>query len=359
MTNSPLLNQKSSFCCAIFLATLILHAGCQSDEKVNQVESTFTFEIEEFELFANFDQHGLVQPAQIEILPNSNLAVLDSQTNKVHLLTIDGETLNTFGREGNGPGEFQRATQLLYSENYLYVVDANLRQIKQFSYSGDFIQSFDVDTGMYDPYVTLENDEAYFTMTMGENGNLIRKTDLIRELTYHFGEAPGNEFRPGNFEEEVRILRRGEVPGFMKNLIKKHYNNNHLYVFLNTLSRLQKYTSEGRLLWDKEINMPVNQVIFDNAVEQAHGPDGEWGIPGFQYTMTMKVYDNEPYLLWNSTDGFPQKLVKTDTDGLVKTIHKFQDNDFMFSDFSIDSKNDILYLIDSETGQIYRTKLPE
>lgn len=359
MTNAPLLNQKSFFCGAIFLATLIFHAGCQSDDKANQLEGTPTFEIEEFELFADFDQHGLVEPIQIELLPNSNLAVLDWQTNKILLLNGEGELLETFGGEGRGPGEFQRATQLLYSENYLYVVDANLRQINQFSYSGDFIQSFDVDTGMYQPYVTLMNDESYFMMTMGENDNLIRKVDINTETTYYFGEALGKEYIRGNFEEEVRILRRGEVPGFMKNEITKHYNNHHLYVFLNTLSRLQKYNPEGRLLWDKEIIMPVNQVIFDNAVERAHGPEGEWGIPSFKFILSMKVIDGEPYLLWNSTDGFPQKLVKTDVDGHLLKIIKIQDNDSSFSDFSIDSINNILYLIDSETGQIFRTKLPD
>ncbi|PWN05035.1 6-bladed beta-propeller [Rhodohalobacter mucosus] len=350
------MNQKYSFCCAIFLTIIIFHASCKSDEKAKQVETTSTFEIEELELFADFDQHGLVRPVQIEILPNSNLAVLDSQTNKVHLLTTDGEILNTFGREGNGPGEFQRATQLLYSENYLYVVDANLHQINQFSYSGDFIKRIDVDPAMYQTYVTLMNDESYYTMTMGENGSLIKKSDVNSGATHFFGKAPGDEFQPGNFEKELRTLQRGEIPDFMKNDITKHISGDHLYVFLNTLGRLQKYTSEGRLLWDKEINMPVNQAIFDNAVEQAN--DAEWGIPSFKYILSIKVIDKEPYLLWNSTDGFPQNMVKTDADGQLLKIIKIHDNDSSFSDFSIDSKNNILYLIDFETGQIYRTKLP-
>lgn len=357
MTNALLMNQKSSFCCAIFLATLILNAGCQSDKKANQIESTSTFEIEELELFADFDQHGLVRPVQIEILPNSKLAVLDSKTNKVHLLTIDGEIHNTFGREGNGPGEFQRATQLLYSENYLYVVDANLHQINQFSFSGDFIQSIDVDIGpLFQTYVTLINDESYYTMTMGENGNLIKKSDVNTGATHFFGKAPGDEFQPGNFEKELRTLQRGEIPDFLKNDITKQFSGDHLYVFLNTLGRLQKYTPEGRLLWDKEINMPVNQAIFYNAIEQANV--AEWGIPSFKYILSIKVIDKEPYLLWNSTDGFPQNIVKTDADGQLLKIIKIHDNDSSFSDFSIDTKNNILYLIDSETGQIYRTNLP-
>ena len=353
-----MLKQQNYFFLSLYFVMIIL-TGCKNTDNEHQTNHHESIIIEDFELFVGFDHHGLVRPVQVEVLSDGNVAVLDNQTNLVHIFNTEAKMITSFGGEGRGPGEFQQATQLLYSENYLYVVDANLRQINQFKYSGEFIQSFDVDTGMYLPYVTMMNDESFFTMTMGENGSLIKKINVNTGSTNYIGEAIGEEYRPGNFEEEVRTLRNGEVPGFMKNEITKHFNNNHLYVFLNTLSRLQKYTPDGRMLWDMEIHMPVNQAIFDDAVDRAHGPEGEWGVPAFKYILSMKVFENEPYILWNYIDGFQQALVHIDKDGQVTTIYKIQNGSSVLIDFSFDTYNDILYAIDSESGQVYRTRLPQ
>lgn len=351
---------KYHFLSSSVLIVIVFFLGCQNSSKDqisdNNIEPV---EIGEFELFADFDQHGLVRPVQLEMLPNGYVAVLDNQTNKVYILDFDGEIVTSFGGEGRGPGESLNAMQLQASDDYLYVVDSNLRRINQFSHEGELIQSFNFDTGRFRPYVTVKDNGSYFTMTMGSNDALVRLVDLQSDSTYYFGEAMGEEYQPGDLEIERRVLQRGELPDLMKNQITKYYSSDHLYVFLDVYSRLQKYTKQGDLVWEQPIDMPVNQIIFDKVVERAHEPESAGGVPVLRYILSMKIVEEKPYLLWYPADDHPQSLVKTDENGNIEAIFHLQDDEFVFFDFSIDSENNFLYLIESETSQIYRTKLPD
>jgi len=143
-------------------------------------------EIVDFELFADFDQHGLIRLVQLEMLPNGDVAVLDNQTNKVHILNFDGEIATSFGGQGSGPGESLSAMQLQVSDEYLYVVDSSQRRINQFRHDGEFIQSFNFDTGIFRPYVTIKDQASYFTMTMGKYAALVRLTDKQNDSAKYF-----------------------------------------------------------------------------------------------------------------------------------------------------------------------------
>ncbi|WP_290875130.1 6-bladed beta-propeller [Gracilimonas sp.] len=333
-------------------------SSCERTDNENPTNNRESIVIENLELFSDFDRHGLVRPVQIETLPNGNVAVLDNQTNKVHILDINGKIITSFGGEGRGPCESLSAMQLQISDEAIYVVDSNQRRINQFNHEGGCVQSFNFDTGIFRSYVTVKDSESYFTMSMGKNGALVRLVDLHGDSTYYFGEAMGKEYRPGDLEVERRTLQRGGIPDLMKNEITKYFSDDHLYVFLNVYSRLQKYTEQGDLLWDQEIDMPVNEAIFEKVVERAHEPESQGGVPVLRYILSMKVVDDQPYLLWYPVDDYPQHLVKTNKDGDLETIFDIRNDEFVFFDFTLDSRNNILYLIDSETSQIYRTKMP-
>lgn len=341
---------------SIILLTLFL-SDCQKGNNKKNPSNIEPINVGEIELFADFEQHGLARPVQIESLPNSKIALLDNQTNKILILNSKGELLNSFGGEGKGPGETLNAMQLQKSNDYLYVIDSNLRSINQFSHIGDYIRSFNFDTGRFRPYVTVMNEASYFRMAMGKSDKLIGRVDAKTDSAQYFGKALGKEYLPTDLEAERKILQKGEIPEFMRNQVTMYYSDDYLYVFLNVYSRLQKYTKEGKLLWDQVIDMPVNQAIFDKVVERAHDPESRFGVPVLRYILSMKVADGKPYLLWYPVDEHPQLLVKTDDNGKLETVYHIEDEEFIFFDFSIDSQNDFLYLIE-ETGQVYRTKLP-
>jgi hypothetical protein len=54
--------------------------------------------------------------ADIEIDDAGNVYLLDSQLSEVKIFTADGEFLRSIGREGEGPGEFRRASTIFFTK---------------------------------------------------------------------------------------------------------------------------------------------------------------------------------------------------------------------------------------------------
>lgn len=342
------------YTCFAILVVITFLSSCQHESET-QVSTVHPIEIVNLQLFVDFEQHGLRVPWQIESLPNGKIAVLDNSSNEVLIIGPDGELINSFGGTGRGPGEFIRPNALQKSDNYMYVIDSDLLRINQFSLSGEFVQSYNIDTRQG---VTVKDELTYFDRAMGKEGSLIKKINKEENSTYFIGEAMGEEDQHRDLDREKNVLSRGEIPNSFKNTITMYYSDPHLYVFLDAFSRLQKYTKDGDLVWDQSIELPENEIIFNEVVERAKKPGPPGAVPVYRYITSMKVIEGHTYLFWVPVEKHPRKLVKVDSDGNLDSIYHIPEEVPTFSDFSIDTENDLLYLIAPELGQIYRTNYP-
>jgi len=335
--------------------------SCQTDNMEAPLSLTEIdhIEIKEPQLFADFNEDSLITPWQIELSQDNRIFVLDIQTNHVHVFDQDGNLDLSFGGRGRGPGEFIGARYLQLSEDQVYVIDIDLLRINIFNHGGDFLKAIQFDTGLFRRFVTVVDEETYFAAAMGKDGKLIRKVSTGSDSAFFFGEAMGEEYQPRDMDLERRKLQQGEIPDLFKNEITLYYSNGYLYVYLDAYSRLQKYSTEGSLVWDRPIILPVNQIIFENVVKRAQEPGPPGSVPSLQYITSMKVYDEFAYLFWVPVDNYPRQLVQTDVNGNVNLIYHIPEPEPMFSDFAISSENNLLYLIAPETGQIYRSYISD
>lgn len=334
--------------------------GCQTDnmESPLNTDEINIIELKDLELIIDFEEYGLVMPWQIEFTKDGRIFVLDIQTN--HILVFDpyGNLVNRFGGQGRGPGEFIGARYLQISKNHIYVIDIDLLRINIFKHSGEFLQAFNFDTGMFRRVITVIDEESYFTAAMGKEGNLVKKVHSNSDSIFFFGEAKGGEYLPGDMDLERKKLQQGEIPDLFKNELTMYYSNNYLYVYLNAYSRLQKYSSDGRLVWDQSVILPVNQIIFEKVVSRAQEVGSTGSVPNLQYITSMKVYDECVYLFWVPVDNYPRQLLKTDSNGNVVVIYHILETEPMFFDFVVDPENEMLYFIAPEMGQIYSVSIP-
>ena len=337
---------------------MISLVGCQPSDNQSILESIEPFEIDKPVIFVESINQGLYLPGQIVLLDNGYIAVLDYPTNEVLVFDPEAELINRFGGEGQGPGETVAARYLQKTENYLYVIDPDLLRVNQFSKAGNFIKTFSFDTGMAERIISVKNGGVYFQAAMGENGTLIRKTDTKSGSTQNFGKAMGEEYRPGDMEIERRRLQQGEIPELFKNRVTMYFSNDHLYVFLGSYSLLQKYTAEGELIWESQINLPVNDRIFERAVERAREPGAPGTVPTWRFITSMKVISGNIYLLWTPFEETPRQLVSVNESGEIDRIYHIPEKEPMFADFTIDPENNLIYFTAPETGQLYRSRLP-
>lgn len=82
--------------------------------------------------------------ADVCLVGKDTLAIVDSKTPSVFLVTLDGEVLGTVGREGLGPGEYVEPRAVTYAERALFVTDPRLSRITQFDLAGDLVGTYSV-----------------------------------------------------------------------------------------------------------------------------------------------------------------------------------------------------------------------
>ncbi len=78
-----------------------------------------------------------VARSQLAVTPDGKIAVLDRQGSKVSVFGSDGAPLASFGREGDGPGEFRNPTSLaILGDGTVAVHEYQKRALQRFTLDG-------------------------------------------------------------------------------------------------------------------------------------------------------------------------------------------------------------------------------
>lgn len=83
------------------------------------------------ERMSAFDQNRIYK--RIAADEHGRVFIADIQQLKIHIFDSDGTWLQSLGRQGRGPGEFQQISKIDIVSNQLYTIDANQRRINVFS----------------------------------------------------------------------------------------------------------------------------------------------------------------------------------------------------------------------------------
>lgn len=83
------------------------------------------------EMKSAFDQNRVYK--RIAADEHGRVFIADIQQLKIHVFDSDGSWIQSIGRQGRGPGEFQQISELKIVSDQLYAIDANQRRINVFS----------------------------------------------------------------------------------------------------------------------------------------------------------------------------------------------------------------------------------
>lgn len=227
------------FLSAIILTSVILYTGCMSDVDPDSGIPVVSLDSEEIERIRQ-ESFSLNPSAEyhdslfIEKIPAVDIdsegrvyvAAERHQIRSVYVFSQEGELLDTLGRYGNEPGEFESIQNIQIEDNKLYVFDDHLRRVTPFNLSDqsiDDIVEFDKSMvrvledsveffstpiqywseGRYliefkdDQNPALHSDRIQFYRLGDENGD-ISETDLfdLKADNYLVGDYAG---RPSAF----------------------------------------------------------------------------------------------------------------------------------------------------------------
>lgn len=251
----------------LLLLLSFLLISCNSDKSESKKQEVQRLKIDQLEVVADFESHGLVQPYAVNVMQNGNVLAIDGNLKEVVIIKPNGELSTRFGQEGKGPGEFVMPLDIQFLGNTINIIDVNQYKVLTFDSNGVFEDSYSYKTNSVKRKIVLIGDQKYVSNAEGLNDNLLEIVNLVNDSTMYFGEAKGRSIEVMDFQKEVKALSNGDIPSVFKNSTTVYHENDFIYAFLDSYSELRKYSLSGELIWEKKIDMPYMEEILESTVK--------------------------------------------------------------------------------------------
>lgn len=197
------------------------------------------------------------KPGDIAGDSEGNLYVLDASNYRVQKFDNKGKYLLTFGRSGQGPGEFLWPLSIdLDKEDNIYVADWRNCRLEVFSSHGEYIRSIKLITPVHRIRLLRSGEIAIMNPRVGRNNSsyeefedgskpflpLIKTIDESGKVTNKFGEG-------------ILFKTFPSVNGGNRLIFTKDDDDN-IYLTLLFQNRIEKFTSEGKLVFKTSRPVP-------------------------------------------------------------------------------------------------------
>jgi len=331
--------------CVLFVIPLIAFWGCEKKTGNSAPPVVQEIEVDTLMVFASYDDHGITRPSKITVFNSGDVAVSDIQQNNVSVISQSGNLKFKMGREGRGPGEFTNIHYIYDTDQTITVVDRQQYMASRFDHSGEFLNSYPLDTRGISSETTIVEDSIY--VAGGEDGKLLKVVDLKQDSTLLFGEQKTMQPESIDLQQSLSQLKGGEIPDFFKNQFTVRSDGEHIYAYLNSYSDLRKYTRSGKLVWEKHVDLPYNQVLYDQLMEISKTVSN--GVPVLMYILDFNVIDDSIFFLsYLPSREDPQVLVRTNSEGEIDAIYTLPTTYGYASGFDIDPQTGIMYFANTD-----------
>jgi hypothetical protein len=200
-----------------------------------------------------------------------NFYVMDYESKKILKYDPEGKHLLSFGREGQGPGEFRSLSVPRFDkDNNLYIYDTSGRRISFFDRDGNYLRQITVKERYIDPFVNSKGFIVANKWEMNQQGNVQKQTfsyglfndkfELLAELFKDEYESP----MPTGTDESslVNFLAKAWSQAVFRPGVRMLLaDNDFIYLGRPEKFEVNVYSPEGRLV--KKITrdydpLPVN-----------------------------------------------------------------------------------------------------
>jgi hypothetical protein len=234
-------------------------------------------EFEEDLVIQGEDESGGIRfylPRGIAVDQQGNIYISDYQDQDIKVFDSDGAYLQTIGRKGEGPGEFQALFDFaILSDGRLLAMDFRSRRTSLFSLDGKLQGSHPWRSPHLFLYLFDDSTYVIDEMIYGEETQLsVKKFDFEGNEIMSFGE-----FVPRG----MKMVVQGDsafsitVPSKPQSIFAGNLMRRHLYHCLNDSYLIEVYDYEGTLI--RKIDRPYDPVPFTEEDAQDYFSEFEEG----------------------------------------------------------------------------------
>lgn len=212
-------------------------------------------------------------PADIAKDAAGNLYILDSGNHRIQKFSGDGKYIATFGRQGQGPGEFSFPSSLeLDSRGYLYVSDPNNQRIQVLTPEGKeykTIRLVEESVGdivlMASGHLAMGGGRGLLRIGMEDEEKQKELPKLIRVVDLE-GKVASKVGEPHDFKD-ILLNQMGNQTQFALD------RNDNVYLVFLYQNRVEKISPEGKILWraDRKLNYSVEPPKDKGKIERRGG----------------------------------------------------------------------------------------
>lgn len=284
------------------------------------------------ELVHKFGQ--FYKPFDLSLDSNGNVYVADSGNHRIQKFSPDGEFLSSYGRKGQGPGEFQiMGGVAVDNQGRMYVTDRSTSRLKVLSPKGEEIKNI----------ATMKITGEIAILGAGEYV-------LSKGLFFSAASTPGLIQIVGN---DGKILRTAGMQELYEDWDCYRYfnrtsfaidNEDNVYLAFATRNKIEKYTPDGTLCMT--MDRPLNYGISEK-IEKVKRQVGPREIELLQLNFVSKsLAIDEKYRIWVLSydrqltfEELPVTIHFADAEGqleatdTLKTSESFQTDAFVFHVF--------------------------
>ena len=268
---------------ACLSASMLVLAGCSTEDGVLQENSLVATSFTEAVEGDRFMKH-------VWAMHKSGDVLYLSGEGYGHIFALDDDlrVIRTFGRSGEGPGEFPRAPRNLYAEgNRVFGLQSGSNNVHVFSLEGSYLRSFSVDPKalIWSQGISVNKQgDVYIASSFPVDPYSITKFDSSGTVIKTFGGVLTTSY-------SETLNRR--LSGRLITLI----NNKYLLAVGLSVPVIEKYSLDGELIQSSDLSdTPYFRERLDYAEESYSQADGERGSVVFVISY-MATRNSRLYLL--------------------------------------------------------------
>jgi len=216
------------------------------------------------------DEEGniiLFQPSQFVVDDSGNMYICDRQDLVIKVFDPQGRLTRSFGKKGEGPGEFQGIMGMSFlPDGRLLFTDTSLRRSSLFDQEGNFISTHKWRGFLLDLYLTTDSAYIANETIFGQPSQMfVKKFNFEGEEILSLGE-----FKPMG----IQMLRSGDsmfaitLPYTPRSILTGDNERRLLYHCQNDSYLIEVFDSDGNLF--RKIDRPYELLPFTSEDAQVY-----------------------------------------------------------------------------------------
>jgi hypothetical protein len=247
--------------------------------------------------------------------------VVNSRAKNIVLFDADGHFIKLFGKGGQGPGEFEFPTRLLFKKDEILVLDSPRHNIQVFNKEMEYRRTIKIFQSFTD--ISANPDGTIFGTSIQKYGGkyLVEALDNDGNLLFSFGEP----------------IKNGNTPLGMLNQVKLALTDRgDILLAFQTLGQLQIYDQHG--IKTKDISFSMKDVEKERSenLKAFAKSTAEKRIPFHHIIEAIRSYGKSVYLLRNAANSLDIYELNNGCEIIRKYFFKKQEDTYAF-DFEVSS----------------------